>query len=60
MPETASHSFMPGCNPLVQLARTELLDALYAYDGRERSDHPLHHTYTGLWQQYVGSACEVA
>lgn len=51
---------MPGCNPLIQQARVELLEALYAYDGRDRSDHPLHHTYTGLWQQYVGPACEVA
>lgn len=60
MPESTSPSFMPGCNPLLQLARVELLDTLYAYDGRDRSDHPLHHTYTGLWQKYVGSACEAA
>lgn len=60
MSETTPHSFMPGCDPLVQLARTELLDTLYAYDGRDRSDHPSHHTYTGLWQKYVSSTYEVA
>ena len=57
MPESTSHSFMPGCNPLVQQARQEFIDTLYAQDGRDRPDHPLHSTYTGLWALYVGAPC---
>lgn len=30
------------------------LEALYAHDGRDNSDHPFHHTYTGLVKQYSG------
>lgn len=60
MSESSPSSFMPGCNPLIQAARLELLDTLYAYDGRHDPSHPQHAHYTGLWQQYVGSSCEAA
>lgn len=36
--------------------RTYLLDALYEMDGRGDRSHPLHHTYTGLYQKYVKGA----
>ena len=36
--------------------RIYLLDALYEMDGRHKPDHPLHHTYTGLYQKYVKGA----
>lgn len=60
MPESPSITFMPGCNPAIQGARLQLLDALYAYDGRHNPAHPLHAHYTGLWEQYVGATCEAA
>lgn len=49
---------MSGCNPAVQLARQKRLDALYEQDGRHDPSHPNHHTYTGLWAQYVGEPCD--
>jgi len=36
--------------------RTYLMDALYEMDGRADRSHPLHHTYTGLYQKYVKGA----
>ncbi len=57
MSETPTSFFMPGCNPIVQLARQERLDALYVQDGRDKPDHPLHSHYTGLWEQYIGAPC---
>jgi|LakMenEpi03Aug12_release.lakeMendotaPanAssembly.Ray.scaffolds.fasta_scaffold622301_2 hypothetical protein len=32
--------------------RVALLDALYAEDGRGSADHPLHGTYTGLYETF--------
>ncbi len=46
-------SYHPDCNPVEQLARQELLDDLYRRSGRDRKDHPLHSTYTGLWQEWT-------
>lgn len=57
MTSTPSTSFMPGCNPLVQQARQDRLDALYLQDGRHNHDHPLYGHYTGLWEEYVGTPC---
>jgi hypothetical protein len=36
--------------------RVYLLDALYDMDGRDKPDHPFHHTYTGLYHKYVKGA----
>lgn len=36
--------------------RTYLLDALYEMDRRGDCNHPMHHTYTGLYQKYVKGA----
>jgi hypothetical protein len=33
--------------------RTDLLEALYLKDGRNKESHPLHHTYTGLYNKYI-------
>ena len=51
------HRFMPGCNPLVQQARQDRLDALYEQDGRNDPSHPAHQTYTGLWIAYGNAPC---
>lgn len=37
---------------LVDQARADLLEKLYFWDERDKREHPLHHTYTGLYQQY--------
>jgi hypothetical protein len=57
MSETATHSFMPGCNPLVQQARQDFIETLYEQDGRHDPEHPLHAHYTGLWELYIGHRC---
>jgi hypothetical protein len=46
-------SYHPDCNPVEQQARQELLDDLYHRSGRDRKGHPLHSTYTGLWQEWT-------
>jgi len=38
-----------------QDARQRFLDKLFFLDGRDKPDHPLHNTYTGLYMQYVES-----
>ncbi len=48
---------MPGCNPLIQQARQDRLDALYEQDGRHDPAHPAHQTYTGLWAKYGNAPC---
>jgi hypothetical protein len=48
---------MPGCNPLIQQARQDRLDALYEQDGRHDPAHPAHQTYTGLWIGYGNEPC---
>jgi hypothetical protein len=57
MSETATHSFMPGCNPIVQQARQEFIETLYEQDGRHDPEHELHGVYTALWGLYVGLRC---
>ena len=37
---------------IVDHARVELLETLYEWDGRSNSEHPQHHTYTGLYMKY--------
>jgi hypothetical protein len=54
---TQPHRFMPGCNPLIQQARQDRLDALYEQDGRHDPAHPAHQTYTGLWAKYGNAPC---
>lgn len=46
---------MTECNPVEQQARQDLLDDLYRRSGRDALPygHPLHSTYTGLWQEYI-------
>jgi len=48
-------SYMTECNPVEQQARQDLLDDLYRRSGRDALPygHPLHSTYTGLWQEYI-------
>lgn len=38
--------------------RVRTLDELYFQDGRDKRDHPMHSTYTGLWQQHQEQASE--
>lgn len=57
MSETATHSFMPGCSPIVQQARQEFIETLYEQDGRHDPTHGFHSLYTGLWDLYVGHRC---
>jgi hypothetical protein len=33
--------------------RFDLLEALFEMDGRNDTSHPLHHTYTGLFDKYI-------
>lgn len=44
---------MRDCDPLEQQARQDLLDDLYRRSGRDRKEHPLHATYTGLWLEWT-------
>lgn len=37
---------------IVDQNRMDLLEKLYDCDGRSNPEHPLHHTYTGLYQKY--------
>lgn len=48
-------SYMSECNPVEQQARQDLLDDIYRRSGRADlpKGHPLHSTYTGLWQEYI-------
>lgn len=59
MNETAPHParYMRGCNPLIQQARQDRLDTLYAQDGRHDPAHESHGIYTGLWAKYIGTPC---
>lgn len=56
-PASQPSRFMPGCNPFVQQARQDALDALYLRDGRHNHDHEHHSTYTGLWEKYGMAPC---
>jgi hypothetical protein len=57
MSTSPSTRFMSGCNPFVQQARQDRLDALYLEDGRHNRDHEHHATYTGLWEKYGLAPC---
>ena len=51
------HPYKPGAQDTFAMEnRVFLLDALYGMDGRDKPDHPFHHTYTGLYQKYVKGA----
>ncbi len=39
---------------VVDQSRVDLLEQLYAWDGRGDKSHPHHHTYTGLYEKYNG------
>ena len=39
---------------IVDQSRVDLLEQLYAWDGRDDKSHPYHHTYTGLYEKYNG------
>lgn len=41
------------CNPIVQQARQNALDAAYFADGRDNPKHPHHSTYTALMSAFV-------
>jgi hypothetical protein len=36
-----------------EMARADYLDELFLKDGRDQLSHPLHGTYTGLYQKYT-------
>jgi hypothetical protein len=40
---------------IVDQNRADLLDKLYFWDGRDKKDHPLHSTYTGLYRKYTAN-----
>ena len=40
------------CDPVVQQARQDRLEALYVLDGRDCHGHELHGLYTGLAHLY--------
>lgn len=44
---------MKDCHPAQEQAKVEFLEQLYRSAGRDRKDHPLHHTYTGLYQEWA-------
>jgi len=50
------------CSPTEQQARQDELDRLYEQDGRNDPNHPLHATYTGLYESSCASdgACSGA
>ena len=51
------HPYKPGAQDTFAMEnRVYLLDALYNMDGRDKPDHPLYNTFTGLYQKYVKGA----
>jgi capsid portal protein len=50
------------CHPREEQKKAEFLDFLYEQSGRDSlpHDHPLHMTYTGLWQEYTQRCAEEA
>ncbi len=41
------------CDPAEQNERQAFLDQLYIKSGRDRKNHPLYSTYTGLYQEWT-------
>ena len=35
--------------------RANFIEKLYRKAGRDNPDHPYHHTYTGLYQEYLAN-----
>jgi len=40
---------------IVDQNRADLMDKLYFWDGRDKKDHPMHGTYTGLYSKYTAN-----
>lgn len=45
---------MKDCHPLQEQAKVDFLEQLYRSAGRDRKDHPLYSTYTGLYLEWAG------
>lgn len=56
MNSTQANQHENPCDPIVQQARQDALDALYLEDGRSNREHPLHSLYTGLFMS--ARACD--
>jgi hypothetical protein len=41
-----------GWDTIEEEKRVLFMDHMYKIDGRDKKDHPLHGTYTGLWQNF--------
>jgi hypothetical protein len=50
---TTSPSKQLDCDPTEQQARQDFLDELYVRSGRDRSNHPMHCLYTGLYAEWT-------
>jgi capsid portal protein len=50
------------CHPATEQPKAEFLEYLYEQSGRSNlpSGHPLHQTYTGLWQEFQRNSAEEA
>ena len=44
---------MKDCHPSQEQAKYEFLEELYRIARRDRKDHPLCGTYTGLYQEWI-------
>jgi hypothetical protein len=44
---------MKDCHPSQEQAKYEFLEELYRSAGRDRNEHPLRGTYTGLYQEWA-------
>ena len=51
---------MKDCHPSQEQAKYEFLEQLYRSAGRDRKDHPLCGTYTGLYQEWAGVNAKAA
>ena len=40
---------------IVDQNRVDLMDKLYFWDKRDKKDHPMHGTYTGLYLKYTAN-----
>lgn len=50
------------CHPRIEQMKAEFIDKLYEDSGRNKlpTGHPLHMTYTGLWQEFCQHSAEEA
>jgi mRNA-degrading endonuclease YafQ of YafQ-DinJ toxin-antitoxin module len=46
---------MLDCHPTTENQKIELMERLYFEQGRDKRDHPMHGSYTGLYRQHVQS-----